>query len=57
LEIGPFQAPGHHGDDDAVGGERAAHDLDHEHLELAAEILDRIVPALDGTTAVAPDKD
>jgi hypothetical protein len=58
LEIGPFQAPGYHGDDDdAVGGERAAHDLDDEHLELAAEILDRTVPALDGTTAVAPDKD
>jgi hypothetical protein len=57
LEIGPFQAPGHNGDDDAVGGERAAHDLDDEHLELAAEILDRIVPALDGTTALAPDKD
>src|SRR5260370_39652436 len=57
FEIGPFQAPGHHGDDDAVGGERAAHDLDDEQLGLSAEILDRTVPALDGTTAVAPDKD
>jgi hypothetical protein len=57
LEIGPFQAPGHYGDDDAVGGARAAHDLDDEHLELAAEIWDRIVLALDWTTAVAPDKD